>query len=382
MKLFETDAPHLHAFAPGRTELAGNHIDHQGGCVVTATLCDGMDAVAAENGTDLIRVESDGYAPFSIDLSDLDSRANEQMKPSALVRGTAAGITAYGVGLRGFDVRVKSRIPVGGGLSSSAAFELLLCTVMNALFADDSIETLDRACIAQRAERDYFGKPCGLMDQIAIAYGGICRIDLADASKPLVQPIHFDFERSGYAVCLVDVGSDHSRYTEEYAKVAQDMFAVARLCGKPKLSQVDEALFMERLGFIRESLGDRATLRGMHFFIENDLSCARADALAANDIETFLEKTRASAVSSAQYLQNVFCETQCQPAMVALALSERALRGRGASRIHGGGFGGSIQAFVPLDAVEAYRRFMETHLNPGCCRVLRMEAKGAQAEWM
>jgi len=408
----------LRAFAPGRTELAGNHTDHEGGRVVAATIAEGITLLASPNGSDAVRVESAGFAPFSVRLDDLGPRDSERGNPAALVRGMAAGFARAGFVLPGFDAQVESALPVGGGLSSSAAFELAFGAAMTLLASGNAQlrwpeytamapragqdaqpqpahgasksrrpggalpDALSLACMAQDAERDWFGKPCGLMDQLVIACGGIVEIDFADAAKPLLGPIDFDFNAAGYAVCLVDVGCDHSRYTEEYARVPADMQAVARLCGGTVLGQVDEAEFLEHLAEARSVLGDRAALRGLHFYREMHLTDVRARALRQGDIGAFLRATERSGASSAQYLQNVSCAIDDQPAMVALALADHLLAGRGACRIHGGGFGGSIQAFVPVDLAPAFVQGMETYLKKGCCRMLTIGKRGTEASWM
>lgn len=376
------DGPVLKAFAPGRTELAGNHTDHQHGQVIAATITEGLTAYAQQNDTALIRVASEGYAPFCVDVRDLAPHDAEHVSPAALVRGMAAGFDACDVTLRGFDLHVESTLPAGGGLSSSAAFELLVGVTLNALFAQESVPPSQMARMAQAAERDFFGKPCGLMDQAAIAHGGIVDIDLADPEEPAVTRIAFDFEAAGYAVLLVDVGCDHSRFTAEYARIPRDMRAVAQLCGARVLGDVVEDMFMERFGQVREELGDRAVLRGLHFYRENDLTRRRALALRLGDMDAFLQATEQSGISSAEYLQNVFCGEGDQPAMVALAIARRQLDGYGACRIHGGGFGGSIQAFVPLDRVSAFTAGMERYLGDGCCRMLQIGSRGAHTVWM
>lgn len=372
----------IHAFAPGRTELAGNHTDHEWGRVIAATISQGVNLDAQPNDKGVVRVESAGFEPFSVELTSVEPRAEERESPAALVRGIAAGLSEVGMDLHGFDARITSTLPVGGGLSSSAAFELVIGTTMALLSSAGHFDPTKLALIAQRAERDWFGKPCGLMDQLAIAHGGIVEIDFADSGRPQVRTIDFDFAAAGYAVCLVDVGCDHSRFTDEYARIPRDMQSAARICGKAVLGQVDEATYLARLEDIRTALGDRAALRGLHFYRESRLVDERADALRRGDMDTFLRATALSGASSAQYLQNVSCDVDHQPAMIALALAERALGGRGACRIHGGGFGGSIQAFVPTGCLEEFVSDMEEHLGTGCCRKLETGGRGAGASWM
>lgn len=382
MHLFRTDAPHLRVFAPGRTELGGNHLDHQHGRVLAATIADGISMEACENESELIRLVSEGYDPLIVDIADLDPRENEENTSAALVRGMAFQMFERNIPLRGFDAKATSALPSGGGLSSSAAFEMALGCLMNTLFAKGKLDCATLAAMAQRTESDFFGKPCGLMDQTAIAYGGIVAIDLANPGKPLVETLSFDFDAAGYAICLVDVGCDHSRFTREYAQVPLDMHHVAAACGHQVLADVPEQSFMRELDRLRTDLGDLAVLRGLHFYRESELTTRRIDALRTGDVESFLRCTRASGASSAQYLQNVSCGGDYQPAMIALALADHLLDDAGAVRIHGGGFGGSIQAFVPHVCIERFMRGMNDHLGQGSCRILQLSDKGAHAEWM
>ncbi len=403
----------LEAFAPGRCELAGNHTDHEGGLVIAGTVGEGISAVAAPRPDPLVCVESAGFAPCQVDLSEggwRDPRPEERVSSQALLRGMLAQLDRAGVPLGGFDARLTTTLPAGGGLSSSAAFELLIGVIARDLFADgtdaarevggqpgeDPAQALDAplgpvalARMGQAAECDYFGKPCGLMDQLAVACGGILEIDFEDPGHPRVSPIDIDFAARGWAVCLVDTGCDHSRFTEEYAAVPREMQAVARLCGAERLGQVPRSLVLERMGDIRSELGDRAFLRAMHFYHEEALTIERSEALRAGDIPRFLTFTRESGASSAMFLQNVSAGGTYQPAMVALALvqslvnEEALVHGyrRGACRIHGGGFGGTIEAFVGLDGLDDFVRGIEKQLGPATCQVLTIGGKGAHAAW-
>ena len=378
----------VRAYAPGRTELAGNHTDHQGGRVIAGAVSCGIQMAVSENGLDCARIASAGFASFEVDLRSDVPRESERLSTAALVRGVVAGLRAHGVRVGGFDVTATSTIPSGGGLSSSAAFELALGTALVELFGAGCLDAADHADaraialarIGQAAERDYFGKPCGLMDQLAVALGGMVGIDFADEDHPGIQRLNFDFAQQGYALCLVDTHCDHSRYTHEYAQVADDMRAVARHMGASRLAQVEESAFMNRFEEVRAQLGDLAALRGLHYYNEMRLVAERARALRAGDVDAFLRATRASGSSSAQYLQNVATADRTgQPAMGALALAGWQLQGGGAVRIHGGGFGGTIQAFVPLDRVDAFTCAMDEHLGQGSCRVYEVGGKGAHA---
>lgn len=379
--LFTADKPHVAAFAPGRTELAGNHVDHQQGRVMSAAVSLGIRAEAAENGTDTVRVDSDGFAPICVDIHDTASRESEYLTAISLVRGMIACFRKAGIPVAGFDVRASSTLPAGGGLSSSAAFEMLIGQIMNRLFADGSLDAMTLAQWGKRVECDWFGKPCGLQDQTIVSHGGIALMDFADPAHPVLTPVDFDFRSAGYAVILVDTHCDHSAHTDEFSQIPADMQRVARLFGKDVLGQVDSSAFYAKLPQVREAAGDAATLRALHFFHEDDLVARRVQALQAGDMASFLKWTNASGVSSAQYLQNVSSGGREQPAAVALALADIVLDGRGAFRIHGGGFGGTIQAYVPLDLVPEFCTRMDDWLGKGSCLDLPIGAPGASALW-
>ena len=371
----------VRAFAPGRTELAGNHTDHQGGRVIAAAVSCGVNMELRDNASDSASLASAGFTPVDISLSDLAPVEAERNTTAALVRGVVAGLRDAGVPVAGFDAWASSDVPAGGGLSSSAAFELALAAGLVALFGDGagSCEPVTLARIGQRAECDYFGKPCGLMDQMAVACGGINLFDFSQES-PAVERIDFDFKASGHVLCLIDTHCDHSRYTVEYAQVARDMQAVAKFLGAPVLSQVPREAFLERFEDMRETLGDVPALRGLHYYHEMRLVDVRAQALRDGDFNAFLEATRQSGASSAQYLQNVSTfDRASQPAMVALALADVLLEGEGAMRIHGGGFGGTVQAFVPADRAEWFARGIDARLGEGSCRTYDVVSEGAHA---
>ncbi len=368
--------------APARSEIAGNHTDHEGGHVVAGALNASVTGVACANGTDRVRVASEGYPPFEVSLANLAARPEERLTTAALVRGMAGCLRETGRACRGFDLALTSDIPVGGGLSSSAAVEVALGRAMESLWPGDPVPELVLARMAQRAENAHFGKPCGLMDQLAVTLGGLAFVDFADVELPRFEKLGFDFERAGWALCLVDVGCDHSAFTADYAAVPEEMQQVALEFGCRRLCEVDPAAFDERVGALRERLGDRAVLRAVHYWRENDLVDRRWHALREGDMDSFLELTRESGASSAMFLQNVSAGGRYQPAMLALGLAERELGGRGAARIHGGGFGGSIQAFVPVDAADAFARRMDGWLGEGACRRYAVVEEGARAEWL
>ena len=372
----------LAVHAPARSEISGNHTDHEGGHVIAGALNVAIDGVAAANGTDRVRVASAGYPTFEISLDSLDEREDEHVTTAGLVRGMAACMAATGRTPAGFDLAMTSDIPSGGGLSSSAAVEAALGRVMEALWEGPAVTPIELAKMGQFAENRYFGKPCGLMDQAAVCLGGLAFMDFEDAAEPRTAKLELDFDAAGYALCLVDVGCDHAPFTADYAAVPVEMQQVAHEFGSERLCEVDQAEFDRRLPELREKLGDRAILRAIHYWRENELVDKRWDALTAGDIDRFLELTRESGASSAMFLQNVSTGGSFQPAMLALGLAERILDGRGATRIHGGGFGGSVQCFVPLDMVEDFTAQMNAWLGEGACVHYQIAEKGAHATWL
>lgn len=368
--------------APGRTELAGNHTDHEGGDVIAAAVDRYIEGIFCANQAGLMRVQSEGYGLVEVDTDDLDARVDERGTTASLVRGMAAQFVQHGIEPCGFDAAIRSDVLGGSGLSSSAAFELELAQAMNHLWANGSIPASQLALMAQRAEREWFGKPCGLMDQASIALGGIQHMCFYDPRTLKATSLDFDFADYGYAICLVAVGSDHAALIDDYAAVPGEMQEVARAFGKERLSEVSESSVIEDVTTLRKSLGDRAVLRTLHYYREQRLVGERVDALNKGELARFLSLTRMSGASSAMYLQNVsVAGASEQPAMVALALADELLPG-GACRIHGGGFGGTIQAFVPLDKVDQYVAAMDAALGVGSCGVYNIDHEGARAQWL
>ena len=372
------DRPWQYIFsAPGRTELGGNHTDHQLGRVLAAAVDLDSTAAAAENGESLIRVISEGYPMCIIDLADLLAKPEELGSTAALVRGVAAGIAQRGHRLRGFDAYVSSRVLPGSGLSSSAAFEVLMGTIINHI-SGCGLTPVEIAQIGQYAENVYFGKPCGLMDQMASSVGNIIGIDFENPLAPLTETIDYDFSRSGYSLCIIDCGADHADLTDEYAAIPGELEKVCAFFGKQYQRQVDEALFYSKINELRRAVGDRAVLRAMHVFEENKRVEKEIAALKANDFEGYLAQVRASGRSSWLYLQNVVPAgyTEHQELAFALALADRLLNGRGACRVHGGGFAGTIQAFVPDAHLHAFRSGMDAVLGKGACHILSIRRQG------
>lgn len=372
------DRPWHYIFsAPGRTELGGNHTDHQLGRVLAAAVDLDSTAAVAENGESVIRVISEGYPMCIIELSDLLAKPEEQGSTAALVRGVAAGIAQRGNRLCGFDAYISSRVLPGSGLSSSAAFEVLIGTIINHL-SGCGMDPVEIAQIGQYAENVYFGKPCGLMDQMASSVGNIIGIDFKDPQAPRIEEVDYDFSASGYSLCIIDSGADHANLTGEYAAIPGELEKVCDFFGKRYLRQVDEALFYSQLKELRRAAGDRAVLRAMHVFEENKRVEKEIAALKAKDFAGFLAQVRASGRSSWLYLQNVVPAgyTEHQELAFALALADRLLDGCGACRVHGGGFAGTIQAFVPDDQLEAFRSGIDAVLGAGACHVLSIRRQG------
>lgn len=364
--------------APGRTEVCGNHTDHQRGCVLAAAV--NLDALAAvaENGTELLRVQSEGYPMYTVELGALEVQPGEENTTPALIRGVAASFRELGCSLRGLDIYVTSQVLPGSGLSSSAAFEVLMGTILNGMFYDGKAAPVEIAQIAQYAENVYFGKPSGLMDQMASSVGNLVEIDFQDAAHPVVTPLNFDFSGTGYALCIIDSQASHADLTDEYTAIPVEMKAVAAHFGKEVLSEVPEQAFYEALPQLRQECGDRAVLRAFHFYQENRRVPLACEALRRGDFDGFLSVIRQSGASSYMYLQNVSPAgaVEQQEMAVTLALCEHYLDGTGAYRVHGGGFAGTCQAFVPLEKLEAFRAGIDGVLGQGACHVLSIRQPG------
>ncbi len=364
--------------APGRTELGGNHTDHQHGRVLCAAVESDILACAAPNGLGLIRIHSEGYAPFEIPADCSAPVADEVNTPAALVRGIAARITELGCTVGGFDAYIVSDVLPGSGLSSSAAFEVLIGTVINHFFCADKFRPEEIAQIGQYAENVYFGKPCGLMDQMASAVGGAVAIDFAAPAAPIVRRIDFDFAAAGYTLCIIDTRSEHGDLTDDYAAITREMGAVASCFGKTHLRDVDEAQFRAAIPDIRNQCGDRAVLRAMHFFAEDKRAALEAEALEHGDFTRFLSLVNESGESSAMLLENLWSPAapHKQAMTLALAIGKELLGGSGAIRVHGGGFAGTVQAFVPNDRFDFFKAGMEGIFGSGCCHALKVRSRG------
>ena len=364
--------------APGRTEVGGNHTDHNHGRVLAAGINLDAIAAAAKNEDNVVRVKSEGYPMDVVDLSDLSVQPSELGHSPALVRGVCQGFLNYGYKIGGFDAATASRVLSGSGLSSSAAYEVLVGTMLNYLYNDGKVDAVTIAKIAQYAENEYFGKPCGLMDQTACSVGSFVTIDFNDPQNPKIEEVQFDFAACAHALCIVDTKGSHSDLTDEYAYIREEMESVAQYFGKKVLREVPEAEFYGEIAAVRKRVGDRAVLRAMHFYADNARVLKEVDALRAGDFETFKQYILESGNSSYMYNQNVFSvkKPQEQPVSLALAISQRVLAGRGAWRVHGGGFAGTIQAFVPLELLDTYKSEIERVFGEGACYVLSIRPVG------
>ena len=366
--------------APGRTELGGNHTDHQHGRVLAAAVNLDILAAAAPNQSGMIRVQSEGYPLIVVDLKELTPKQGEENTSAALIRGVAARMAALGCPLQdaGLDAYIVSNVPGGSGLSSSAAFEVLIGTMLNALFWNGKSSAVEIAQIGQYAENVFFGKPCGLMDQTASAVGGMVTIDFFEKDHPVIESVDFDFASCGHALCIIDSRASHADLTDEYAAITQELKAVCAHFGKDVLTQIDPADFYAAIPALRESCGDRAVLRAMHFYNENARVPQQVAALQAGDFAAFLELVKASGASSYMYLQNVIPAgyKEHQEVAVTIAAAKHFLNGAGAVRVHGGGFAGTVQAFVPLEKLDAFKAEMEAILGAGKCHILSIRPEG------
>lgn len=364
--------------APGRSEVAGNHTDHQRGEVLAASV--NLDAVAvvraAEDGK--IQLLSQGYPMITVDLAELEQRKEEEGTSKGLIRGMAYGLKKNGHSIGGFQAYVISDVLGGAGLSSSASFEVLVGTILSGLYNDMGISPVEIAQVAQYAENVYFGKPCGLMDQMACSVGGLIHIDFKNASEPLVEKVDVDFSAYEHSLCITDTKGSHADLTDEYAAVPVEMKQVAGYFGKEVLREVEKADFYKEIPVLRERFGDRPVLRAIHFFAEDRRVEKQVSALKQGRFLEFLQLVKESGNSSFQYLQNVYTnkDVQNQAVSIGLAVSESILPGQGVCRVHGGGFAGTIQAFVKNSFVDEYKMALEAVFGPGSCQVLKIRPVG------
>lgn len=364
--------------APGRTEIGGNHTDHNHGKVLAASINLDTVAAAAKRDDNIICEKSEGHDANEVDICDLDPNESEYGLSSALIRGMCAGFKKNGYNIGGFNSAGATQVLSGSGLSSSAAFEVLIGTILNYLYNDGKVPAVEIAKIAQFAENEYFGKPSGLMDQMACSVGGFISIDFKDTHDPVVEKIDFDFASTGHSLCIIDTKGSHADLTDEYAAVRREMENAAAIFGKKVLRDVDENDFYKKIPEIREKCGDRAVLRATHFYNENRRVDELKAALASGDFEAFKAVITESGHSSFMFNQNVFAVSQAhvQPVSVALSICERLLMGCGAWRVHGGGFAGTIQAFVPDSKLEEFSCAIEAVFGAGSCHILKIRPYG------
>ena len=364
--------------APGRSEICGNHTDHQCGEVLAASINNDAIAIVQNLEEPCVRVISAGYEMITIYLDDLCRREDEEATTTALIRGVLAKTKEYGYQIGGFQAVVTSDVLIGAGLSSSAAFETLMGTILSELFNDGKISPIEIAMIGQFAENVYFGKPCGLMDQMACSVGSLSHINFQNPAAPLVERIELDLDGYGYSLCITDTKGSHADLTSDYAAIPEEMKRAAACLGKEVLGQVTRKEVLTNLPRIREQAGDRAALRAIHYVCENERVQKEVAALRENRFGEFLRLVKESGDSSYKYLQNVYVcrDVEHQNVSIALAVSDMILGVQGANRVHGGGFAGTIQAFVPNDIVTLYKTEMEKVFGNGACDVLKIRKYG------
>ncbi|MBQ3425567.1 MAG: galactokinase [Clostridia bacterium] len=365
--------------APGRTEIGGNHTDHQHGCVLAGSV--DLDVVAAVsfNNDNVVRIKSKGYKMDEISLDDLEIHPEQFDMSIALIRGVLRAFSERGYKLSGFNAYTESNVMKGSGLSSSAAFEVLVGTIVSDLFANNEVDAIEIAKIGQYAENVFYNKPSGLMDQMASSVGAVVFIDFKSTEIPIVKKVDFDLNKYDHSLCIIDSGADHAELTYEYAAVPAEMKAVAGYFGKEYLRDVDYNDFLREMKNLREKLNnDRAVLRAFHFFHDTKLAAEEAYALLEGDFDKFCSLSKRSGLSSYMYLQNVYASSlpQQQAVAVTIALCGEILGERGAYRVHGGGFAGTVQAFVPNDMLDEFKQRIEAVLGEGMCHVLRIRPVG------
>ncbi len=365
--------------APGRTEIGGNHTDHQHGCVLAGSVNLDVIAAVAFNDDNVVRIKSKGYNMDEISLDDLEIHPEQFDKAISLIRGVLRAFRDRGYELKGFNAYTESNVMKGSGLSSSAAFEVLVGTIVSNLFAGNEVDAVEIAKIGQFAENVFYNKPSGLMDQMASSVGAVVAIDFRSTEKPVVRKVDFDLSKYGHTLCIIDSGADHADLTDEYAAVPAEMKMVAAYFGKEYLRDVDYNEFLGQMKNIREKLkNDRAVLRAFHYFHDTQLAVKEAEALEAGDFDEFCRLSRQSGLSSYMYLQNVYASSlpAQQAVAVTIALCGEILGDRGAYRVHGGGFAGTVQAFVPDDMVDEFKARIEAVLGDNMCHVLQIRPVG------
>lgn len=377
-KAFEGMEPEAIFSAPGRTEVGGNHTDHQHGEVLAASINKDAIAIVSKRSDDKVNVLAEGFGMTNMELADLELREEEKGSTASLIRGVLAGLKDGGYTLGGFDAYITSDVLIGAGLSSSAAFETLIGTVVSGLYNDMNIDPVEIAKTGQFAENIYFGKPCGLMDQMACSVGNLVHIDFEDPANPVVDKVDFDFSKTGYVLAITDTKGSHADLTDEYAAVPSEMKKIASLLGHDVLRPIDFEDIIDNIDMLRKEAGDRAVLRAIHFINETDRAGMEADALKNNDINSFIDLVKRSGDSSFKYLQNVYSnkDISVQNVSLALSISDTILGADEASRVHGGGFAGTIQAFVKKQNASRYQKYMDKVFGDGACEILAIRKYG------
>lgn len=373
------DYPDLRLFsAPGRTEIGGNHTDHQHGCVLAASVDLDVIAVVAKTDEHIVRIKSAGYSMDTIDLSELNAKDSERGRAASLIRGVLYKFRQDGFDLGGFNAYTTSNVMKGSGLSSSAAFEVLVSNIVNGLFCDGKAGAVRIAKYSQYAEREFFGKPCGLLDQMASSVGGFTYADFHDPQDPKIEQVSLDIRDFGYTLCVVDTGGNHANLTADYAAITEECRAISRALGVDFLRDASEEEFYSEMGELRKKLGDRAVLRAFHFFNEQKRVELQRSALKEKDFEKFLYYVNKSGESSYKYLQNLYSTSAVneQGLCLAIALTKQFLKGRGACRVHGGGFAGTIQCYIPNDLFDEYKEMIEKVFYAGACVPLLVRPVG------
>ncbi|MBQ9064948.1 MAG: galactokinase [Blautia sp.] len=376
-EIFDDEEVEIYS-APGRSEIGGNHTDHQHGQVLAASINLDVIAVAARTDDNLIQVKSEGYEQVVVSTQALNVEESELGTSKALIRGVAAGLSEKGYNIGGFHAFMTSEVLGGSGLSSSAAFEVAVGNIFSGLYNESKIDAVTIAVVSQYAENRYFGKPCGLMDQMASSVGSLVNIDFKNPEDPSIKKVNADFSSFGHSLCIVDTKGSHADLTDDYAAIPAEMKNVAAFFGKSFLTEIDEETLIQNLPAVREKCGDRAVLRAVHFFEDNERVTYEVSALEKGDFDGFKKLIKESGDSSFKFLQNVYSnkDVNAQNIPVALVLSELTLKGRGVCRVHGGGFAGTIQAFVPDGIVAEYKKAMEDCFGEGSCYVLKVRKYG------
>ncbi len=364
--------------APGRTEIGGNHTDHQHGSVLAGSVNLDVIAVVSLNDDGVIRIKSEGYEMDSVNINELCRAENEKGRAISLIRGVCYKFSELGYKLKGFNAYTTSNVLKGSGLSSSAAFEVLVGTIINALFAQNEVPPIEIAKIGQFAERDYFGKPCGLLDQMASSLGGFTYADFDNPQSPVTESIELDIKKYGYTLCVVDTGGNHANLTQDYADITIECRSVSNALGVDFLRDGDPNEFYSKLKELRKSCGDRAILRAFHFFNEQARVLEQKEALRKGDFEAFLKLVNASGESSYDYLQNLYSTSAVneQGLSLAIALTKKFLKGKGACRVHGGGFAGTVQCYIPSEQLDDYKSMIEKVFGENSCCILNVRPVG------